>query len=115
MKQLKNCIKLRSQVKIYVPSTVDVDKHFDNSNQVDETLFFLSDLFGGATCTKALGAWVSNSGELVKESVTMVFAFADQAQLEANIKEIYDYCLKLKISMTQEAIALEVNGELYLI
>ena len=115
MKSLKNCIKLKSQVKIYVPSTTEVDKPIENNEWVDKTLTFLSSSFGGATTTKALGAWITNDGKLVKENVNLCFAFADQSQLENKIDEIYNFCVEMKIELKQEAIALEVNGELYLI
>lgn len=103
------------QIKIYVPSTVNVNEKIDNSEWVDKSLKFLSSEFGGATASKALGAWVSNSGSLVKEDVTLVFAYADQGKLEMSIDRIYMYCLNMKKQLSQEAIALEINGEMYLI
>ncbi len=115
MKALKNCIKLSSQVKVYVPSTRNVNEEIENKLYVEETLKFLSSCFGGSTATKALGAWVSNKGDLVTESVTMVFSYARQEELDSNIERIYTYCLSLKEKLSQEAIALEVNGELYFV
>jgi len=115
MKTLKNCIKLSSSVKIYVPSTIDVNKDFDNSVWVDATMKLLSQCFGGSTASLALGAWVSSAGQLVKEDVTLVFAYAEQSQLETNIEMIYNFCLDMKTKLGQEAIALEVNNELYLV
>ena len=115
MKQLKNCIKLSSQVKVYVPSTIGVREAFETIEWVDKTLNLLSKEFGGATATSALGAWVSNQGDLIKENVTLVFAYARQENLENSIARIYEFCLEMKIALGQEAIALEVNGELYLI
>ena len=115
MRTLKNCIKLSCQVKIYVPSTINTDEEVDTSLWVDRTLFLLSNEFGGATSTKSLGAWISNKGELIKENVTLVFAYAKQNQLEVSIDKIYDFCLHMKSALSQEAIAFEVNGELYLV
>lgn len=115
MKSLKNCVKLSCSVKIYVPSTVNVNQSFDSQEWVDKTLKFLSDEFGGSTASKALGAWVSNRGELVKENVTMAFSYTSQTQLEQSIEKVYDFCLDMKAKLSQEAIALEVNNELYLV
>lgn len=115
MKTLKNCVKLSSSVRIYVPSTIDVDKDFDNSLWVDEAMRMLAVHFGGATSSQALGSWVSSSGQLVKEHVTIVFAYAEQSQLNASIESIHDFCVKMKLELKQEAIALEVNNELYLV
>jgi|SRR5277367_5865118 len=115
MKTLKNCIKLSCQVKIYVPSTIGIREAFDSIEWMDRALSLLSKEFGGATASSAMGAWVSSNGELVKENVTVVFAYAIQEQLEESISRIYDFCLEMKRKLTQEAIALEVNGEMYLI
>ena len=115
MKTLKNCIKLSCQVKVYVPSTIGVKQAFDSIEWVDKALALLSKEFGGATASSAMGAWVSNQGELVKENVSVVFAYARQEQLEQSIDRVYDFCLEMKTALTQEAIALEVNGDMYLI
>lgn len=115
MKTLKNCVKLNSSVKIYVPSTKNVDEKTDSLPWVDKSLKCLSNWFGGATASPSLGAWVSARGDLVKEDITLVFSYAKQSDLETHIEEIYNLCLEIKSSLTQEAIALEINGELYLI
>jgi hypothetical protein len=115
MKTLKNCIKLSCSVKIYVPSTININQSFDSQEWIDKTLSFLSQEFGGSTASKALGAWLSSKGELVKENVTMVFSYANQSQLEQSIDKVYDFCLDMKAKLSQEAIALEVNNELYLV
>lgn len=113
MRKLKNCVRLESQVKIYVPSTIDTDSEIDNSKYVDETLKFLSECFGGATSSECLGAWVTISGNLVKEKVNLCFSFAKESDLKKNIDKIYDYCVNLKSELRQEMIALEINGEMY--
>ena len=115
MKQLKNCIKLSCQVKVYVPSTIGVREAFNSVEWIDKTMSLLSSEFGGSTATSALGAWVSNQGDLVKENVTVVFAYARQEQLEQSIDKVYSFCLEMKQALGQEAIALEVNGEMYLV
>jgi hypothetical protein len=103
MKTLKNCIKLSCQVKVYIPSTINVKESVDSSEWIDKALELLSNEFGGATSTSALGAWVSNQGELVKEGVTVVFAYANQDKLEWSINKIYDFCLSMKQALSQEA------------
>lgn len=115
MKTLKNCIKLSSSIRIYVPSTVNVDEKIDSSEWINRSLSILSQEFGGSTASSALGAWISSKGDLIKENVTMVFSYARQEQLENSIEKIYEFCLEMKKELSQEAIALEVNGELYLI
>jgi hypothetical protein len=115
MNPLKNCIMLSCSIKIYVPSTIDVSIASDNSEYVDKTLEFLSELFGGATTSKAFGAWLSNDLKLVKEKIDLVFSYCDQTALDFHIDKIYNYCMGLKYMLKQEAIALEVNNILYFV
>jgi len=115
MKSLKHCIKLGCSVKVYVPSTVNITEKAETQEWVDKSLSFLSELFGGATATIAMGAWLAKDGALVKEKVTLVLAYATQAQLEAGIEAVYGFCVLMKEKLGQEAIALEVNGSMYFI
>lgn len=114
-KKLKNLISLNQNVKIYIPSTIDINKDSDNSSSVEQALSLLASNFGGATSYQAFGAWLSASGQLVKEKVTICEAFCKEIELQEKIEDIYDFCLKLKIELKQEAIALEVNGTLHLV
>ena len=113
--RLKNMFKLSSRVTIYVPSTINVNETFDNSKYIDETATLLSDCFGGATSTNALGYWVSNTHGLVKEASTLVFAYCTTEQLNEHFDKVIDWCKTMCIEMSQEAIALELNGEMYFI
>lgn len=115
MRKLDKCKKLNSQVKIYVPSTSNIVNEIDNTEWVNKTLEFLSNIFEGATTTKALGAWVTQKGKLIKEKVDLCFSFSTQKLLDKYIDEIYEFCLSMKLSLKQENIGLEVNGEFYLV
>lgn len=114
-KTLKNLIKLSSKVGIYIPSTVDVNVAIDTATVVDNTLRLLSNSFGGATSTEAIGCWSSVSNGLVKEHITVCYSYTDSLKLEQEIDNIIEYCLRLKQELRQEAISLEVNNELYFI
>lgn len=118
MKELKNLIKLSSQVKIYVPSTINVDGQASEEivkEKINQTLRFLASIFGGSTASKALGTYVSTNGSLIMEDVTICFSFAREDDLNQNIRKIYDFCLAMRQDMRQEAISLEVNGDLYFV
>lgn len=115
MKSLKNCIKLSSKITVYVPATSDVDRAIDNKEQVDKTASLLADCFGGATSSPAIGYWLSSSHGLVRENTTIVFAYASEAALKANTDRVVSWCEEMRDSMKQEAIALEINGEMYFI
>jgi hypothetical protein len=115
LKKLSNLIKLSSNVRLLVPSTFKIDQEIDNTAQVDKALTFFSNLFGGATSFKALGAWQSATAGLVKENVVAVESFCDSQTLERSIEEVLIFCENLKRDMQQDAISLFVNNELYFI
>lgn len=111
-KQLKWKFDLSSKVSIYVPSTVNVNEATDNTKQVREVMAKMSQMFGGATASEAVGGWMSQSAGLVLERVTIVYAFCKESDLHANIEQIIEICENLKKEMNQEAISLEINGQL---
>lgn len=79
--RLKNVFSLSSKVTVYVPATININKEIDNKEFVDRAATLLSDCFGGATSTDALGYWTSQTAGLVKERTTMVFAYASEKDL----------------------------------
>ena len=74
-----------------------------------------SECFGGATSTPALGYWTSPTAGLVKEKTTLVFAYADEKSLNENLDKVVTWCENVKTELSQDAIALELNGEMYFI
>lgn len=114
-KKLENLFKLSGKVTIYVPATVNVGEQVDNTEYVDETASLLSELFGGATSTPALGYWKSVSGQTIKEKTTLVFAYCSSEDLQQHIETVVGHCEYLRDTMTQESVALEINGEIYFV
>ena len=114
-KKLKNMFKLSSKVTIYVPATVNVTEQIDNTQYVDRIASLLSKCFGGSTSTPALGYWLSSTQGLVKEKTTMIFSYCKDQDLEEKIDVIITACEELKKELAQEAIAMEINGEMYFI
>ena len=112
MKQLKFKFDLSSKVSIYVPTTVNVNEPVDNSEQVKRAMTALCGMFGGATASDARGGWVSPGAGLVIEAVTIVYAYCKEAELAEHFDEIVAMCEELKDEMKQDAISLEINGQL---
>lgn len=111
MKSLKFKFDLDSKVAIYVPSTINVNEETDNTAQVIRIIRRLSELFGGATASDAVGGWVAEDGQTVIEKVKIVYSFCTSDQLKENISTIIEICEELKNEMSQEAITLEINGQ----
>lgn len=112
MKQLKFKFDLSSRVALYVPSTVDVNKAADNSEAVNKVLTRFCEWFGGATASDARGGWVSPTEGLIVETITIVYAYCKEAALQEKFGKIIDLAEELKEEMKQEAITLEINGQI---
>lgn len=112
---LKNMFKLSSKITVYIPSTCNINKEVNTQNYIDECATLLSNSFGGATSCEALGYWTSPSAGLVKEKSTMIFAYCSDEDLKNHFEKVVDFCLKMKKELNQDAIALELNGEMYFI
>ena len=113
--KLKNMFKLSSKITVYIPSTKDIDKTIDNTEYVNACATLLSNCFGGATSCEALGYWTSPTKGLIKERSTMVFAYCSDVDLQTKIENVIDFCEALKDELKQDAVALEINGEMYFI
>lgn len=111
---LQGQFHLSHVVKIYVPGTIHQSEPVDNTPYVDKTLTRFSTMFGGATAINGAGGWVDDSGQLIKEKVTIVYSFTDQLT-NKRIDEVVAYAKALKLEMTQSSVSLEVDGKLYFI
>lgn len=113
--RLEKLFVLNHKLTVYVPATKNVNEHFDNTEYVNNTATMLSNYFGGATSTPALGFWVSDTAGLVKEKSTIVFAYCSENDLTEHIDSVIEYCENLKTELSQEAIAMELDGQMYFI
>ena len=113
--KLQNLFKLSSKVTVIVPATKNINEEFDNKEYVEKTATILSKCFGGATATETLGFWNSPTIGLVKEKSTTVFAYCNESDLQSNIEQVIEWCEEMKTELAQDAIALEINGEMYFI
>lgn len=99
-------------VAVYVPSN-DKGMSYDNSKDVRFAQVLLADLFGGASAVSVQGAWLSGK-ELVTESVTKVYAFADALSDQA-LDAVWGCAKLLQIERHQDAVGIEIDGAFYLI
>ena len=114
---LQNLFALSINIKLFVPSTTEVDKDGSELQQVYErkALSLFSELFGGATSYGALGAWSSQQAGLVTEKVQIVEAFASTEAVSAGFQQVLDLAAEMKQVMSQEAIALQYQNVMYFI
>lgn len=114
-KALLGLFSLDHQVKLYIPSTRNVSEAADNSEHVRAALDLFAERFGGATTYAAVGAWKSAAEGLVKEDVQIVEAYASGEAIDASIADVIALAGRIKAAMTQEAIALEYDRQLFFI
>jgi hypothetical protein len=115
LQEIYRRLSLNHTLALFVPSTLDVSQFTDNSAQVQSTLSFLGNLFGGATSSNAEGAWRSEESGLVTEQVTIVRTFVSQKALDIHLDDVLSFAAELKRNMKQEAVAISVDHQLILV
>lgn len=110
--------KFEHSVSITIPSTVDIDNGASQEKIdvcVERVVKVFADVFGGATVTKADGAWFSAElHKVVYEPVVIVTSYHDgsveraHSLAEAMAEVIRD-------DMSQECVAYTIDGVMYLV
>ena len=115
--KLVGIFSLSFNVKIYVPSTTEVNKEGTNLQKyfVNKGLSLFSGYFGGSTAHRAVGAWNSDKLGLVTEKITILESYCSPESLENNIESVLNFAREIKSEMKQEAVSLEINSKLYLV
>ena len=65
--------------------------------------------------TKTSYPQLKNCFKLASKITLIVFAYAAEGDLKKYLPLVVQYCSNLKEQLSQEAIALELNGEMYFI
>lgn len=109
-------IKLENRIMIYVPSADSLGNPIDNTASIDQAMTLLAVLFGGSTAPpeSANGLFLSESGNLVGESIRLVYANFESMSFDA-WSQVLTLCESLKTRLNQESIGISVNEALYLI
>ena len=91
-------MKLNQMLKVYVPTTVNVNQQVvDIAEQVQHVAGILSQLCGGATAQEVEGFYKSDSGELVKEKITIVYSYTtfwNRLKIRKQLVEIANWLKK---------------------
>lgn len=100
---------LTKRLAIYIPSKIGQEDIPAQEREfwLKNTLTELSRRYGGATAIDGYGCWLSTSGELVMERVTIAYTFADQ---DADAASVYELARRLATALKQEAVAIEIDG-----
>ena len=106
---------LATKVAIYVPSTIDIDKPVNNSEWIEKTAVFFSDLFGGCTACDVSGYWITHEKQLIREKPVIIYSFTTEEKAQEAETKIIEYVQEMKKEMRQECISVEYNNRLYFI
>lgn len=102
---------LLKRISLYVPSTQNVGKPLPAGKHealVTEVAKQFSKAFGGATATSGEGFYTAESGELIRERVTIVTSFHDKSTQEA-LAVVVPIAKVIKFRYGQESIAIETE------
>lgn len=114
LKTLEKLVPLSHKITVYVPATTDVNIPVDNTETVNDVASVLCGMFGGATASPAIGFWRSDTLGLIRENTTIVFAYAKEITPE-NINTLISLCENIRDNMGQEAVAVEIDNNMYFI
>jgi CRP-like cAMP-binding protein len=102
-------------IAIFIPTTTDVDQPIDTSAYVKEVMNFMAERFGGVTSREANGVWNSEHVGLVGETVYIIESYMSRLDMNLHLDEVVNLVKRLKLELSQEAMALEVDRKLTLI
>jgi hypothetical protein len=111
-------LHLPMEISVYVPSTKDANVPVSKAElnaRVKEVKQYLATLFGGYSSSEILGGYVSTTGELIQEDIVKVISFATKQAYEENEATLIDKIADWSKEWSQEAIGLEIEGDLYYI
>lgn len=115
----KNAMRLSHNVSIIVPSTVNTDSSTDDSlihDTISHVKTYLANYFGGATTyPNCVGSWVSQQVGLVDENVCIVQSFATTDAINQNVDNVFELAEYVKSTMSQEAVPVIIDNELFLV
>ena len=106
--------KLNKKIAVYVPSTFG-SLPIDNTPYANHILNALSCLFGGATSQPGTGAWISDTGALIVENVTICFSYCSRQALKKNRKALFAIAKDLCKELKQDCVSVEINGKLFFV
>lgn len=112
---LQHTFVLDHNIKLYIPTTTNVDIATDTSEYLQLVLSEFSQWFGGATAYDAVGAWFSGSKGIVTEPVKIIESYATNEAVNNHISDVLALANKIKQELRQEAVSLEYDNKMYIV
>jgi len=116
--KLSKLTRLGNSVSVFVPSLIHATENDGGAKQkewTDRLMVEQAKMFGGVSVYTVEGGWWSGTHGLIREGVKVVQSMASDADLDAHIKTVIGLAERMKADMSQEAVSVMVNGEMYLV
>lgn len=107
-------IRLPHRLSVYVPTLTQTgDRIRDRGGLLETVQTRLTTLCGGTTSTETTGTYVTEQGQIVTESVTIVAASCQE--LSPVWADFWDLAQTVLCDGEQDSLAVSVDAELYLL
>ena len=108
--KIRICKVMTHQIRILIPSTIDIDVPCNTSNYVETANELFSECFGGTICKGFVGFCQSNDGRLISESIFEVEAWMTEDELWQNLTKLADFIFRLLTELNQETVFFVINN-----
>lgn len=104
------------RLSLYLPSSREDGSPIQGFEETAESVAqLLCRRFGGATSYPATGYFLHSGGNIQREDVRVLEFYCCAAKLEREQHFIYDLARRLRVELSQRAIALAVDGSMLLV
>jgi hypothetical protein len=107
--EIKDCF-----IRVYIPSRDFRGEIINNTEMIQKMSELFAQLFGGCTRFPAKGVWLSKSGQIIEEDITLIESYAAKVGFEECLKVVRVTILDFKSKYQQESMAVNINDRLYL-
>lgn len=117
-KKPRGAFELPIETATYVPSTDKKSTKISDDEykeRVREVEIYLSKTFGGKSSTEVRGGYQADDGSFIEEDITVVKAFAGRNAFKRNRAKLYKKIRSWGKKWGQEAMGLEIEGDLFYI
>ena len=108
--KIRICKVMKNQIRILIPSTIDIDVPCNTSNYVETANKLFSQCFGGTICKGFVGFYQSNDARLISESIFEVEAWMTEDELLQHLTQLADFIFRLLTELNQETVFFVINN-----
>jgi len=108
--KIRICKVMKNQIRILIPSTINIDVPCDTSNYVETVNELFSKCFGGTISKGFVGFYQSDDARLISESIFEVEAWMTEDELWQHLSQLADFIFRLLTELNQETVFFVINN-----